>query len=735
MRTRGDTWRDPEAFAAQVAAVFAQASEWREQDLVKKLARGRPLSKSFHRWFSAFKHEGWIRRLDGGRVGAEMREGRMRVNPKGFGFVVSPDHPGDDVFVPERWMGGARHDDRVKVWVRPNWDGPGPEGRVVSIVARSTDRVVGRLERARRGWRVMPADQRLPTVEVPNPAPGRDRDLVVARIVDWPRDPRLPVRGEVDTVLGQPDDPGIEVTMLQASRHLPLAFPEAVLQAAEALPNKVRAADLKGRLDLRRAFVVTIDGSDAKDLDDAISLERTAKGYRLGVHIADVSHYVTEGSPLDVEARERGTSVYLVDRVVPMLPERLSNGIASLNPGVPRLTVSAFVDVNEQGEVVGASFRQSVIKTRYRLTYEGVNALLRGETEDKEGLMPFLTLARELRDLRFRFRQKRGAVDFDLPEAKVVLDPLGRPIDIRLRTRGTAESIIEECMLLANEAVAGELARHHLPGLFRIHEEPVAEKLEQFRELIGAMGHRLPKVVTPKSLQNLLGRVKGTPEERVVSSALLRSMRQARYAEENLGHFGLASKEYTHFTSPIRRYPDLWVHRVLTTFWRGEVDTETIRRWQQQIGEVAAHTSLREREAMEAERESVLIKQMEFMADKLGERYDGIVSGVTAFGIFVELPNLVEGLVRVEDLPKDGWAFDPVHYRLTGRTTGMSYRIGDQVTVEVARVDQALRRLDLILAGPSLKAPRKAEPPRQKARPHRRPGPKRTPRPAKKLSG
>ena len=700
MARHRDVWQDVETFFDRAGAMVIDSgqTEGPEASFIEQLTRRAPVSKSFHRWLQTLKHEGWLSfSKDDGLIRVDVREGRLRIHPKGFGFVVSENHPGADAFVPERHLGGARHDDVVKIWTRPNGNGPGPEGIVLRIVRRSTDQVIGRLERRHQRWQVIAEDRRLPNVRVPVPDDAQPGDLVVASIERWPDDSGEPVEGKVVRRIGHPSEPGVDISALMASRRLPFEFPEAVLAEAERLESSVRPEDLPGRVDLRDQHIVTIDGSDAKDLDDAISVEKVSSGYRVGVHIADVSYYVREGSPLDQEARERGTSVYLVDRVIPMLPVRLSNGIASLNPHVARLTLSAWIELDAKGQVIKTDFGRSVIATRHRLTYEGVNRVLAGEAEADDPLRTLLTAAREVRDLRYHLRTKRGAVDFDLPEPRVVLDDEGRATDIEVRSHGLAESIIEEFMLLANEAVAEKLRQAKLPGMFRVHEAPLEEKIEQFREMIGVLGYRLPKTVSAKSLQTVLQKAKGTPEERVISSALLRSMRQARYGEQNLGHFGLASTEYTHFTSPIRRYPDLFVHRVLTEHLAGTLDEARLASLRSQVGVVADLASRREREAMEAERESVLIKEVEYMADKVGEPYLGVVSGVTGFGVFVELPNLIEGLIRVEDLPHDSWSFDRVHYRLSGLRSGQSYRIGDTVSVVVARVDIALRRIDLVL--------------------------------------
>lgn len=694
----------PDNVMEQVFALLHREPPLDESAAVARLAGGNKASKTLYRAFADLRREGWVLRDAENRVSIETRVGTLRVNPRGFGFVVSPDHPGEDVFVPGRLLFGATNEDQVLVWVRRVHDAPGPEGRIMDVVRRAHTHLVGRLDRAKSGgWRVIPRDLRQPMVWVsrtPNRGRFQSGLIVSCRITEWPLDPKRPVRGEVEEILGAWDAPGVDIRALMVERHLKAEFPEEVVAEAQALPDAVREEDLRGREDLRDRLIVTIDGSDAKDLDDAISIDRTDTGFVVGVHIADVSYYVPEDSALDREARRRGTSVYLVDRVIPMLPERLSNGIASLNPGVPRLTLTAWIFLDESGKRTGVRITRSVIQSRHRLTYDQVNAVLEGRDKVDAPLADLLRHAAQVRELLRARRIKRGAVDFDLPEAKVVLDESGRPVDIVPRSRGVAESLIEELMLLANEAVAGELIRHRLPGLFRVHDEPGDDKMGQFRELIGALGYRLPTTVTPKSLQKVLDEVKNKPEERVVNSALLRSMKQARYGPVNTGHFGLASKEYAHFTSPIRRYPDLWVHRVLSQFIDGTLRGADRTRLETIVNEVGEQSSAREREAMEAERNSVEMKQAEYMKERLGEEYRAVISGVTNFGIFVELPNLIEGLVRMEDLPRDYWVFDPVHYRLTGERTGRVFQLGQEVDVVLAAVDVALRRIDFRLKAP-----------------------------------
>ncbi|AEJ39705.1 ribonuclease R [Sulfobacillus acidophilus TPY] len=695
----------------QLFALLYQRDPVPEGDVIQRVVGRGKASKAHYRLYSQLRHEGWLVRNSEGQITVLTRTGTLRVHPRGFGFVVNPDYQGDDVFVPERWLLSATHDDQVLVWMRRVPGSPGPEGRIMNILTRATQEVVGRLDRARNGsWRVIPEDPRRPLVWLGRPSTHglKAGAVALARITEWPLDPKLPVRGEIQEILGEFGSPGVDVRAVMVAHHLPARFPPEVLAEAERLPESVRDIDWHGRRDLTRYPIVTIDGQDAKDLDDAISVERIDQGYRVGVHIADVSYYVPEDSALDREARQRGTSVYLVDRVIPMLPERLSNGIASLNPMVPRLAVTAWVTLDRTGKPIQTAFERTVIQSRRRLTYEGVNRWFQeGQADDAE-IGDLLQTAREVHDLLRKRRMERGAVDFDLPETKVILDAAGHPIAIQPRVRDIAESIIEEFMLLANEAVARELLQHQLPGLFRVHDEPGADKLDQFRELIGALGYRLPKRVTPKALQQLLNQIKGRPEERVISSALLRSMKQARYGPENTGHFGLASGEYTHFTSPIRRYPDLWVHRILTKHLEGPIAETDLTRWKLLVSEVGEIASAREREAMDAERDSVALKEAEFMAQHIGEVYDAVISGVAAFGIFVELPNLIEGLVRIEDLPRDYWVHDPIHYQLRGERTGRVFQLGQEIRVRVARVDIGLRRIDFVLDQAATAKPEKS---------------------------
>ena len=690
-----------------------------ERELWRHLAAG-------HAWADARRRvhrlmeQGWLERSADAQVTLRRATGTLRMNSRGFGFVVGDEPP--DTFVPPSQLSGALHGDSVAVWVRDNPEGRGPEGRVMAILERGTKEVVGELKRLGGRWFLAPSDERLPDVSVgPSRAPARLEPgvVAVAQITSWPHVPGEAPRGRVVRIVGRRDDPGVDVGTVMAEHQLPAAFPKVVEEAAAGLPDEVRRRDWRGRADLRQRLIVTIDGADAKDLDDAISLEPDGDGWLVGVHIADVTHYVSEHEPLDAEARERGTSVYLVDRVIPMLPEALSNRLASLSPGVPRLTVSAWIRVDPRGLMRGVRFERSVIQTRHRLTYGQVNDILAGKPHALGDVGAWLKTVNQVTEILHERRVERGAVDFDLPEPKVILDDDGRPTDIVVRDRGPAERLIEELMLLANEAVARSFAEHALPGLFRIHEEPAGDRLQDFRTLIAALGYRLPQQIAPKDLQRLLDKVHGTPEERVVNAAMLRAMRQARYSPANLGHFGLATDQYTHFTSPIRRYPDLFTHRVLTA-WLGGGLTDAMRAdWGREAPQVAEHCSDQERAAMEAERASVLVKQVQFMADKLGQEFDGVISGVQGFGIFVTLDVMVEGMIRVEDLPRDEYRADPIHQVLAGVRSGRSFRLGDPIRVVVARVDERARQISLTLAPEAVERPAMEAKKRVSERPHR----------------
>lgn len=638
--------------------------------------------------------------------------GRLQGHPKGFGFVVQDDPEAEDIFVGRESLGGAWHNDRVVVRLAPASRPDGRrEGEVIRILSRANARVVGTFEASRHTGYVTPDERRLPEdIFIPKRMTNgaKSGEKVVVQIVQWP-DARRNAEGRVIERLGMKGEVGVDILSVIRKFSLPEAFPPAVLKEADAIPEEVTAEAMAeaGRRDLTDWTIVTIDGEDAKDLDDAVSLEKLPGGlWRLGVHIADVAYYVPQGSALDREAYKRGTSVYLADRVVPMLPPRLSNGICSLNPGVPRLTLSCVMEIDGAGEVKRHEIFPSVIQTVARMTYTRVNQILAGVPGAEEGYEQLAPVFREMLRLMEVLRAKRtrrGAIDFDLPEAKVTLNERGWPTEIRRVDRGPAERIIEEFMLVANETVAEHCHRRALPFMYRVHEPPAPDRLAGLREFLGLFGYnlQLPKTgeIRPRALQAVSDWCRGRREENLISSVLLRAMRQARYSEEHLGHFGLGAEYYCHFTSPIRRYPDLVVHRVLRAMLAGggSLPAKVKGRLERFMPEAARHSSERERVAVEAERETVELKKAEYMSDKVGERFSGIISGVTQAGFFVQLPNTVEGMVHVSTLTDDYYHFHEEQYALIGERTRRRFRLGDPVVVEVSGVDVDNRHIDFLL--------------------------------------
>lgn len=632
--------------------------------------------------------------------------GRIEGHPKGFAFLI-PDREGTaDVFIPPGSLNGAMHNDRVAVRLVPGGRGKTREGEVVRVLKRANQRVVGTLRKKRRFAVVVPDDQRLGAdIIVPRGrlAGAKSGDKVVLELTAYPA-PRTPAEGRVVEVLGPADAPGMDIMVLCRRYDLPDEFPARVLREAAAVPATIPATELNARRDLREELIVTIDGEDAKDFDDAVSLTLLPDGfYRLGVHIADVGFYVREGSALDREALKRGTSVYLPGRVVPMLPPRLSNDICSLNPGVDRLTFSVEMTLDPAGRVLAYDLFPSVIRSRERLTYTAVRAILEGEPELRALYAHVVPMLERMRDLCLVLRRRRlaaGAIDFNLPETKVELDAAGRPVAVHRVQRSIAEEIIEEFMLLANETVARHAARLGLPFIYRIHPKPDPEKVAALEELLSGLGYSAQGLsrLEPASFQAVLEAVAGKPEERLVNGVMLRSMKQARYAPERTEHFGLASEYYTHFTSPIRRYPDLFIHRVLReALASGTLPDERAAALRAKAAQAAALSSERERVTMEAEREATELKKVAFMADKIGNVYAGFISGVTAWGFYVELENTVEGLVHVRTLTDDFYVYDERRYTLTGQNTGRRFRLGDPVQVRVARVSVEERTVEFAL--------------------------------------
>jgi len=637
--------------------------------------------------------------------------GKLSASNKGYGFVI-PDkltNPHEtDVFIPPDAMMTAMHHDRVVVRVHcQSGQGKSRDGEIIRIVERANSRIVGTFEASRNFGFVTPDDLRLgQDIFIPKDDKNivRNGSKVVVEITKWPEKKRS-AEGKIIEVLGSKGDTGIEILSIIKRHNLPIEFPIEVQEAAEKAPATISEDEIAGRRDLRQLPIVTIDGEDAKDLDDGVYVERLKNGnYLLGVYIADVSYYIRENTIIDTEARERGTSVYLVDRVLPMLPRRLSNGICSLNAGEDRLAMSAHMEIDHQGQVVNYEIFPSVIRVKKRFTYTVVRKILVEHDEkliaEHEDLMKQLeNMERLCRILRER-RMRRGAIDFDFPELKVKLDETGKPIEIVKRMRSLAESIIEEFMLVANETVAEHMYKLKVPFVFRVHEEPDAEKMVKLNTLLHNFGQSISLVneIQPGALQKVLTGIAGRPEERIISTVMLRSLKQARYESQNIGHFGLAATYYTHFTSPIRRYPDLIVHRLIReTFSTGDISAKRREKLTAMLPEIAMHSSERERAAAEAERETVALKTAEYMAQFVGEKFNGIINGVTAFGIFVELDNGVEGLVRVSSMEDDYYQYVEEQYSLIGQRTKKVYRLGDPARVILTRVNPEERNIDFVL--------------------------------------
>lgn len=632
--------------------------------------------------------------------------GRVQANPRGFAFVI-PEDGGEDIFVLEGDLKGALHGDRVLVRVLPRTDGRRPQGMVVRVLERFGRRLVGTVvEKRRRYAYVLPDEKRIARpVFVPAEKLGKARvqDKVIVEVTKWP-DGRQELEGRVAEVIGPAGEPATAMKALIRAYDLPEEFGRRVRREAAAAPQEVGAAELIGRLDLRSWRIVTIDGADARDLDDAVSISLTPEGnYYLGVHIADVSHYVAPGSALDREARKRGTSVYLPDRVLPMLPPQLSNGICSLNAGEDRLAVSVLMELDREGRLRKYDLVRSVIRVARRLTYEEVQGLLdgAGEAERRQygELLRDLELMAELAMVLRQVRLRQGALDFDLPEVKVELDEKGRATGLRKVERTLANQIIEEFMIQANRVVAEHLYWLEAPLLYRVHEKPSPTAVTALNEIIEPLGYRLrwQQGLEPRHVQKLLQQAAGRPEERLVHSAVLRSMQHARYSPEPLGHFGLATNLYCHFTSPIRRYPDLLVHRVLSRYLNGGLPPAEREALAARLFAEGEHASARERVAEEVERAALEIKKIEYMERFVGEVFPGVIAGVTAFGLFVELENTVQGLVHISTLNDDYYEFVPNRLWLVGQRTKKIYRLGQPVTVRVVEVDPYARQVDMEL--------------------------------------
>ncbi|MFZ3072565.1 MAG: ribonuclease R [Thermodesulfobacteriota bacterium] len=680
------------------------------KELAVALGVARADKDAFKRVVRELLADGEIVKIRGERYGLPSKmnlvTGVISCHQDGYGFVC-PEAEGEDVYVGRGKMKGAMHNDKVVARVEGVKSGGKREGSIIRIVARANKTLVGKFRASRvsgASASVTPSDEKITTtIMIPEGQSlgAKDGDIVEAEITAWPCG-NEPAAGKILEVLGRADDPDVEIEVIAKKYRLPRKFPPDVMGEAKNVPSEVLPQDILGRKDLRGRTVVTIDGETAKDFDDAVSIERTALGYRLFVSIADVSHYVTEGTELDKEAYQRGTSVYFPDRCIPMLPERISNGIASLNPNVERLTMTAEIEFDFEGGQVKTSFYESVIKSAERLTYTNVKKTLTKEdpsvSERYAHIEGDLKTMEELALKLFKRRMEDGSIDFDLPEPQIIIDIEGRPIDIVKSERNVAHRIVEEFMLAANRAVAEVFSSANYPFVYRIHETPDAASVVEFKEFAAGLGLRLDEKTSPKSFQRLLASAAGTPYEKLINHVLLRTMRQAVYSDKNLGHFGLAFEDYTHFTSPIRRYPDLVVHRLLKKVLRKEYSASVRERVAGSLPEITSHASGRERNAMEAEREIVDLKKVQFMKDKAGEVLPGIVSGVTSFGFFVELKDyFVEGLVHVTSLRDDYYVFMEKKHMLIGEKTKRKFQVGMEVTVKITKVDIEKRRLDMEL--------------------------------------
>ncbi|MBR1662199.1 MAG: ribonuclease R [Acidaminococcaceae bacterium] len=640
--------------------------------------------------------------------------GRFQLSSKGFGFLI-PDNKGNrpDVFIPPRKIHGAMNNDRVMARVDSRVPGRRPEGEIIRIIKHANSRIVGVFRRTMDFAFVTPDDKRIGGdiyILRKNFGGAANNQKVIVEITEWPTENRRSAEGRVVEILGYVGDPGLEILSIIKQHDLPLDFPDNVKRAAARVPAEIRAKDWKGREDRRDYPVVTVDSEDARDLDDAVYVRRLPNGrYLLGVYIADVSYYVKAKTLLDQEAEERGTSVYLVDRVLPMLPQRLSNGICSLNENEDRLVMGCEMEIEaDTGKVAKYKIFPAVIHSHHRLSYNLVRSILEeGDKDAREKFADIAPMLEEMRDLcrvLQKKRARRGAIEFDLPEQKVILDASGKPLEIKQRIHGLPEAIIEEFMLAANETVARHLTMMQWPCVYRVHETPAEDKMEGLAKLLQSFNVKLRisknGMVRPKDVQDALAEMKERPEERLVNTVALRCMRQAVYQTENIGHFGLAAEYYCHFTSPIRRYPDLLVHRLLHAWLK---DPDLTRHLPALAAEslegMAEHSSAQERNAAEAERETVDLKKAEYMLGHIGETFEGVISGVASFGMFVELPNGVEGLVHMSSLTDDYYEFVEDRYCLTGTHTGNTYRLGDTVEIEVLQVNMEDRSIDFIMAG------------------------------------
>ncbi len=633
---------------------------------------------------------------------SHLRKGVMRTNKKGFGFV-EVDNLDDDIYVAQDNMNGAIHDDIVLVEITSKMNLDRLEGRVLKVIKRQVQRYIGEITFDAKGKGHIKLDDNKIKLNIEIP---KDKSLnavdghkVVVELVKKLNN-NLKYEGKVVEIIGHKNDPGVDILSIIYKYNINTTFPDDVKEEVANINMEVLPGEYHGRRDLREQMIFTIDGDDTKDIDDAISIEKFANGhYKLGVHIADVSYYVKEGSPLDNEAMERGTSVYLVDRVIPMLPHELSNGICSLNPNVDRLAISCVMEFDSTGKQLDYEIFPSVIKSRIQMTYKKVNSILEKNVVP-EGYEPYAETLREMAELAKILRNakvKRGYINFDIDEAKILVDENCKPTEITVRERGVGENLIEDFMIAANECVATHIYFMNLPFIYRVHEVPKEEKIRSFLAFVSNLGYSIPgdiKDTKPTTMQKILKALEDKPEYKILSSLLLRCMQKAVYKPVNLGHYGLASTCYTHFTSPIRRYPDTTVHRLLRTYlFENKIDNTTIRKWEEKLVYIADHSSDRERASVDCEREVEDMKMAEYMENHIGEEFNGMISSVTSFGMFVELDNLVEGLVPLRDMP-DFFVYDEERMTLTGEKSHVKYTIGDKVRVKVVRASKEDKTID-----------------------------------------
>lgn len=679
----------------------------KEKELAAFLQVAKEDREDFHELLGELLREGKVNITERGKYvkpGKNMLKGIFISNARGFGFV-EVEGMETDLFIPEEYVNGAFHNDTVQVRLLEEKSGKRQEAEVIRVLNRGTTQVVGIFQKGKNYGFVVPDNMKLATdifIPIERSKGAMDGHKVVVELTSY-GDERKSPEGKITEILGHVNDPGVDILSIVKGFDIPMEFSEKVMNQANRIKLEVSEADMQGREDLREWTMVTIDGEDAKDLDDAVSLSKEGEDFILGVHIADVTNYVQENSALDREALKRGTSVYLVDRVIPMLPHRLSNGICSLNEGVDRLALSCLMKVGPDGEVKDYRIVESVIRVDKRMTYTSVKKILEDKDQEErkkyETFVPMFEEMEVLAGLLRAKRKKRGAIDFDFPETKIILDKEGKPLDIKPYERNTATKIIEDFMLLANETVAQHFYWLEIPFVYRTHDNPDPDKINQLGIFISNFGLGIKTAkeeIHPKEIQKLLGKVEGTPEEALISRLALRSMKQARYSIDCTGHFGLACSYYCHFTSPIRRYPDLQIHRIIKEHLRERLKEERIMHYAAILPQVADQSSKLERRAETAERETDKLKKTEYMEEHIGERFEGVISGITGWGIYVELPNTVEGLIHVSDLKGDYFYYDEANYEMVGRDSGKKYKLGQRLSILVAKTDRFNRTVDFV---------------------------------------